>query len=149
VMKFLLRYCDLWDKRPRNFPADEIGEAPVQARGNYSIGVVREAIANALTHRDLTIRDHVTRVQIFDRSIEVINPRRSYGFTPFSTRAIRYGIPQRLNPELSSIFKSPAYGLETATGGMPVLLRASRAFSGKRADIHAVNDEFHLRIYGA
>ena len=85
---------------------------------------------------------------IFDNSIEIINARRTNGFAPAGLKAIRYGIPQRLNPQLAAIFNSPAYGLKLTPGGLPLLLRQARLFSGRRPDIHAFNDEFRLRLYG-
>jgi ATP-dependent DNA helicase RecG len=152
AMRFISRYCDLWDARPRRFSGESTGEkeeeTPVVARANYHRGPVSEGIANALVHRDLALRDIATRIHIFDRSIEIINPRRTAGFAPAALRAIRYGVPQRLNPQIAAIFNSPAYGLKLAGGGLPALLRAARTFSGRRAEIRAFNDEFRLRLYG-
>jgi predicted HTH transcriptional regulator len=148
ALRFISRYCDLWDTRPRQFPAAEITDAPVVARANYHRGAISEGVANALVHRDLALRDSVTRIHIFDRSIEIINPRRSVGFAPLAQKAIRYGVPQRLNPQLTAIFYSAAYGLGLARTGLPELLRHSRVFSGRRAEIFAFNDEFRLRFYG-
>lgn len=148
ALHFIRRYADLWDTRPRRFPAAEVQDAPVAARSNYHQGAISEAIANALVHRDLSLRDFVTRIHIFDRSIEIINPRRSVGFAPAAQKAIRYGIPQRLNPQLTAMFYNPAYGLALPHGGLPELLRHSRTFAGRRAEIHSFNDEFRLRFYG-
>jgi ATP-dependent DNA helicase RecG len=148
AQRFVALYCDLWDERPRAFPAAAISDAPVAARANYHRGVVKEGLANALVHRDLAIKDQPTRLHIFDRSIEIINPRRTLGFAPTAQRAIRYGLPQRLNPQLAAIFQSPAYGLDLAHGGLPQLLRNARLFSGRKADINAFNDEYRLRLHG-
>jgi hypothetical protein len=63
-------------------------------------------------------------------------------------KAIRYGVPQRLNPQLAAIFSSPAYGLKLPPGGLPMLLRASRLFSNRRTELNAINDEFRLRLHG-
>ncbi|HEX8772491.1 MAG TPA: RNA-binding domain-containing protein [Pyrinomonadaceae bacterium] len=155
AMRFVSRYCDLWDERPRKASRGNSGgheeeeETPVVARANYHRGAVGEGVANALVHRDLALRDNATRIHIFDRSIEIINPRRTAGFAPAGLRAIRYGVPQRLNPQIAAIFNNPAYGLKLAGGGLPMLLRTARTFSGRRAEIHAFNDEFRLRLYGA
>jgi len=62
-------------------------------------------------------------------------------------KAIRYGVPQQLNPQLNAIFKSPGYGLSYPA----VVCRRScerLAVLGKRAEIVAFNDEFRLRLYG-
>jgi predicted HTH transcriptional regulator len=150
TLGFIRRYCDLFDTRPPRKSANE-GEATDQifiARANYKREVICEALANALSHRDLALRDHSTRVHIYDRSIEIINPRRTAGFTPAWSRAIRYGVPQRLNPQLHAVFINRAYGIELPHGGLPMLLRQSRLFSSRRPEIHVFNDEFRLRIYG-
>jgi predicted HTH transcriptional regulator len=151
ALRFTSRYADLWETRPRRSSTETEAQdeaAAVIARSNYHRGAVSEAIANALIHRDLALRDIPTRLHIFDRSIEIINARRTVGFAPLAQKAIRYGIPQRLNPQLAAIFSSPAYGLSLARGGLPELLRAARIFSGQRAELRAFNDEFRLRLYG-
>ena len=148
ALRFISRYCDLWDVRPRVFPGTDAEEIPVVARANYHRNVVSEGVANALVHRDLALRELTTRILIFDRSIEIINPRRTAGFAPLAQKAIRYGVPQRLNPQLAALFSSSAYDLNLPHGGLPMILRQSRLFSGRRAEIHAFNDEFRLRLYG-
>src|SRR5438552_12033483 len=121
---------------------------PVPSRSNYPQGVITEGIANALIHRDLALRDITTRLHIFDRAIEIVNPRRSPGFAPTALKAIRYGVPQRINPQIAAIFSSPAYGLPLVEGGLPTLLRESRSFSNRLPEIVAFNDEFRLRLHG-
>ena len=148
ALRFMARYADLLNARPTrtNIAAPE--NAPVKARANYHRGVVSEALVNALTHRDLALRDVTTRIHIFDRAIELANPRRSAGFAPAALKAIRYGIPQRLNPKTAAIFTSPAYGLTPASGGLPGLFREARSFSNRLPEIVAFNDEFRLRLHG-
>jgi len=149
TLSFVARYCDLWDTRPRNFVAEEIADSPVAPRANYHRWSVKEAVVNMLVHRDLALRELPTRVQIFDRSLEFINPRRTNGFSPLAQRSVRYGVPQRINPQIAALFTNPAYGIDHSPGGMPVLLREARSFSGRRSEVAAFNDEFRLRIYGA
>ena len=148
TQRFIARYCDLKEARPRGGVGTELTESPVLARANYHRGALAEALANLLVHRDLALREQPTRVQIFDRGVEFINPRRSAGFSPVAQRAIRYGLPQQLNPQLHAIFKSPAYGLKLPLGGLPALLRDARQFSGRRVEIVAFGDEFRLRMFG-
>jgi ATP-dependent DNA helicase RecG len=147
AQRFVQRYCDLWDERPAR-PAPET-LTPVVARANYPRGVICEAIANALIHRDLVVRDVTTRLHIFDRAIEIVNPRRSAGFAPHALKSIRFGAQQRLNPRTASLSSHEAYGLQLVRGGLPMLLREARAFSNRLPEIVAFNDEFRLRIHGA
>lgn len=146
AQRFVERYCDLWNARPARSTAD--GVSPIVARANYQRGVISEAIANALVHRDLVVRDVTTRLHIFDRAIEFVNPRRSAGFAPQALKSIRFGVQQRLNPRTAAIFAGAGYGLQLGRGGLPMLLREARAFSGRLPEIVAFNDEFRLRVHG-
>jgi ATP-dependent DNA helicase RecG len=148
ALLFISKYADLWETRPRRNSPEPEEEAAAVARANYHRGAIGEGVANALIHRDLALRDIPTRLHIFDRSIEIINPRRTVGFAPQAQKAIRYGIPQRLNPQVTAIFSSPAYGLALTEGGLPALLKSARTFSGQRPEIRAFNDEFRLRLHG-
>jgi len=148
TLRFVARYADLWETRPKSFPASEVADSPVAARGNYERASLCEAVCNLLIHRDLALRDQPSRLNIFDHSIEIINPRRTSGFFPVAQKAIRYGVPQSLNPQLAAIFRSPAYGLKLPQGGLPMSLRASRLFSHRRTELNAINDEFRLRLHG-
>jgi ATP-dependent DNA helicase RecG len=148
LSRFLKRYCDLGDSRPRMSVEVAGDESPVPARANYHRGVITEAITNMLAHRDLALRDLPARLNVFDHSLEFVNARRSAGFSPVAQKAIRYGMPQRLNPQLASVLTSPAYGLPLSLRGLPALLREARRFSNKKAEIISFNDEFRLRIYG-
>lgn len=148
-VNFLTRYADLRDVRPKTSSDDSVAESPVPARAIYHRGAVLEAVTNMLAHRDLALRDSPTRIHIFDHSLEFVNARRSSGFSPVAQKAIRYGLPQRLNPQLSAVLTSQAYGLNLPLRGMPALMREARKFSNRRAEIFAFNDEFRLRLYGA
>ena len=148
-LRFIERYCDLLSAPPRRTTiVNEPNDVPILPRANYNRDAVSEALANALVHRDLVGRDAMTRVHIFERALEIINPRRGLDFAPVALRAIRYGVPQRLNPQLSAIFSSPAYGLNLPQGGLPAMLRAARLFSGRKVEIHSLNDEFRVRFAG-
>ncbi|MBX7173467.1 MAG: putative DNA binding domain-containing protein [Pyrinomonadaceae bacterium] len=146
AMRFIKLYTDLRDEK--TVKSNNNGNSPIQARANYRFDVISEAVANALVHRDLALREPATKIQIFDSFIEISNPRRTNGFTPPASRAIRYGITQRLNPQISAIFSSEAYEANHSKIGLPQLLRNARIFSGKRAEIYTSNDEFKLKIYG-
>lgn len=148
ALRFISRYVDLLDARPARTNIASTENAPVPARADYHRGVVSESLANALTHRDLALREITTRLHIFDRMIEIANPRRSVGFAPSALKAIRYGVPQRLNPQITALFTNAAYGLALPSGGLPQLLREARSFSNRLPEIVAFNDEFRLRLHG-
>jgi predicted HTH transcriptional regulator len=146
LTRFIRRYCDLSEVRPRNGAVAD--DSPVPARSSYHRGVVAEAITNMLAHRDLALRDLPSRIHVFDHSLEFVNSRRSVGFSPVAQKAIRYGMPERLNPRLAAVLTSSAYGLKLTLRGLPSLLREAKRFSNRKAEIVSFNDEFRLRIYG-
>jgi ATP-dependent DNA helicase RecG len=146
TLKFIERYCDLLKDKPRKKSSSH-DDSIVKARGNYHLFSIREAVANALVHRDLAIRDVQTRILIFDNSIEILNPRRTNGFSPPASRAIRYGVTQRLNPQIAAIFSKREYGTNIPKGGLPMIIKTSKYFSDKRVEIYTSNDEFKLKIY--
>ena len=148
TMEFVQRYVDLAKDRPKRKLA-LVGDAIAKPRGVYHFYSISEGIINALMHRDLAMRDIRTRINIYDHAIEFINPRRTNGFVPPAYRAIRYGITQRLNPQLSAIFTRREYGISVPHGGLPMVLRQSNRFAGRKPEIYIANDEFKLKIYAA
>lgn len=146
ALRFIERYCDLAKDKPRK--SLHLVGAPVAARATYHVYAVREAVANALIHRDFALRDIPTRITIYDNFIEIINARRTQGFVPPASRAIRYGITQRLNPQIASIFSRREYGTSVPLGGVPMILKQSERVAGKRAELYTANDEFKLKLYG-
>lgn len=147
IQQFIKRYCDLEKGKPKKSNLKK--NSPIGARPVFHYYSVIEGIINALVHRDLAIRDIPTRISIYDDAIEIVNPRRTNGFVPPASRAIRYGITQRLNPQITAIFTMREYGTQAPRGGLPMILRDSYKFSGKRAEIYTSNDEIKLKIYGS
>lgn len=148
TMRFIERYCDLVKDRPKT-RRDGTDVKPFHIRGVYNAHAVREAVGNLLMHRDLAFRDIPTRINIYDSSIEFINARRTNGFVPPASRAIRYGVTQRINPQLSAVFTRREYGSALPQGGLPMILKLSEQFAGKRAEIYTSNDEFKLKLFSA
>lgn len=148
ILDFIKRYADL-EKTPPKRKLALVGDAVAKQRGTYHFYSVSEAVINALVHRDLAIRDIRTRINIYDNAIEIVNPRRTSGFVPPASRAIRYGIPQKLNPQTAAIFTRREYGVNAPHGGLPMILRQSARFSGRKPEIYIANDEFKVKIYSA
>ncbi len=148
IVDFVKRYADLGKDKPKRKLA-LVGETVAVARGHYHFFSIAEALINALVHRDLALRDIRTRINIYDNAIEFINPRRTTGFSPPASRAIRYGITQRLNPQMAAIFTRREYGINAPHGGLPMILRQSTRFSGRKPEIYIASDEFKLKIFAA
>lgn len=145
-MRFIKLYTDL--REEKNWNGAKTENSPIQARANYKFEVISEAVSNALIHRDLALREPATKINIYDDYIEISNPRRTNGFVPPASKAIRFGITQRLNPQIASIFSNEAYEANHSSLSLPKLLKIAREFSGKRAEIYTSGDEFRLKIYG-
>ncbi|RMG50145.1 MAG: hypothetical protein D6723_12740 [Acidobacteria bacterium] len=144
AIDFIQRYTDLLNaERPPRSWSDI--PSPVTPRASYHRPAILEALTNALLHRDYSLRDTTTRLLIFDDRIEIINPMRSNGL---SVEVFCYGVVEAPYPRMKAIFKSPYYGLETATGGIPMMLRSSQTFSGLKPELRLANDEFKVKIYG-
>ncbi|MBP6002873.1 MAG: putative DNA binding domain-containing protein [Pyrinomonadaceae bacterium] len=148
IVEFIKRYADLGKERPKR-KLELVTETVVKPRSHYHYYSIAEAVINALIHRDLALREIRTRINIYDSSIEFINPRRTNGFSPPASRAIRYGITQRLNPQIAAIFTRREYGVNAPHGGLPMILRQSNRFSGRKPEIYLANDEFKLKIFGS
>jgi predicted HTH transcriptional regulator len=148
VMSFIGRYVDLAKEKPKR-KLSLVSDPIVKPRGTYHYYSMSEGVINALTHRDLALREIRTRVNIYDSSIEIINPRRTSGLTLPEARTVRYGISRRINPQITAIFKRREYGTHAPQGGIPMILRQSDRFSGRRPEVYIANDEFKLKIYAA
>ncbi len=148
VIDFIKRYTDLGKERPKK-KLSLVTDNIAKPRGHYHFYSIAEATINALMHRDLALRDIRTRINIYDNAIEFVNPRRTNGFSPPATRAIRYGITQRLNPQIAAIFTRREYGISVPHGGLPMILKQSNRFSGRKPEIYLTGDEFKLKIYAA
>ncbi|MGI9054419.1 MAG: RNA-binding domain-containing protein [Pyrinomonadaceae bacterium] len=143
-LQFVKRYCDLLKFKPKKIKQHS---SPIHRRGSYHIYSILEAMANALMHRDLALREMNTRILVYDDYLEIINPRRTNGFVPPASKAIRYGITQRINPQIASIFSKREYGSNLPRGGLPMILRGSQQFSGKKVEIYTASDEFKIKIH--
>lgn len=140
AVQFVERYADLWDSRPRKRGAD-----PVAARPYFPRGPALEAIANAIVHRDYAHHSPV-RLTLYDDRLDVANPAPDAGLT---RRSLRFGLKEATNPRLKSVFQSPAYGLKLPTGGVPMLLAATRDFTrAEPARISLSPESFRVEIPG-
>jgi ATP-dependent DNA helicase RecG len=144
ALSFIGRYADLWDSTSirKSKPTSE----PVEARANYNRLVIIEALTNALVHRDYCVREQPTKINIYNNRIEIANPCISRTLSRKGLES--YGVVLANNPRLKSIFKSSAYGLKTALGGIPSLRQLAYRSSGREPKINIVQEEFRLEIFG-
>jgi len=145
AFNFIRRYADLWDARPSRTARNEGGEF-AEGRANYHRGAVVEALTNSFVHRDWSAHDRQARINLYDDSIEIINPSQQI---ELPTISLRYGVAQPPSPRLKAIFTNSHYGLPSATGGIPMIFAESIQFARRAPEGPAIaNGEFRLKIHG-
>lgn len=151
AINFINRYVDLWDARPsrktrESHSADTEADSFLQTRASYHRGAIIEALTNSLAHRDWSARDRQARINIYDDSIEFINPSQSPELPIIS---LRYGVIAPHNPRLKAILTNQHYGLQTARGGVPMICAEAINFARRAPEGPSItNGEFRLKIHG-
>ena len=152
MLNFARRYTDLWDARPSRAaltaekPNEKLDDQFLRGRANYPRTVIVEAIINSLIHRDWSTHEHLARLNIYDDSIELINPTRMLELPIIS---LRYGVAHAPNPRLKAIFTNRHYGVPTTEGGIPMIFEEAMAFARRAPEGPIItNGEFRLKIYG-
>lgn len=141
---FISRYADLWDSP--NARKVTTKDTPVDARANYSRAIITEALTNALVHRDYCVREQPTKVNLFDKRIEIFNPCA----TRLALKSIElYGAISAPNARLKAVFKAPAYGLKTVTGGILMMRHLAHRYSNRDLKLSLVQDEFKIEIFAS
>jgi predicted HTH transcriptional regulator len=148
VLSFVSRYVDLWDARPSRKTREHKSEKDsfVQGRAGYHRGALIEALTNSIVHRDWSERARAARINIYDDSVEFVNPSQPIELPNIS---LRYGVTAPHNPRLKAIFTNQHYGLQTARGGVPMICAETITFARRAPDgLSGSNGEFRVKIYG-
>ncbi|RKY03780.1 transcriptional regulator [Candidatus Poribacteria bacterium] len=118
--------------RIEGFKREDIYEIPLEA--------LREAVVNAVAHRDYSIRSHI-RVFIFDDRVEV----RSPGGLPntVTVENIRYGIHVERNPVIVSFLTKRGFMGQIGTG-IVRMIRLMRERVGREPEFYERGFEFHV-----
>jgi ATP-dependent DNA helicase RecG len=148
---FIQRYADLWEQRPSKRALSNLSESlPAdhfeRGRSNYSRLAVIECLLNLLAHRDWSARDEDARINVFDDSIELINPAVR---SDLPASAIPYGVQSPANLRLKSILTNLHYGVSQSAGGLPMVLAESQSFARRAPEGPLIiNGEFHIKLFG-
>ncbi len=144
ALSFIKRYVDLREVRPPRKAANK-EEAQI-SRASYHQQAIIETLANFFMHRDWSNTEKFARINIYENSIEFINPAQ---YAESSTHSIRYGISQAPNPLLKTILTNSHYGLPLSHGGVPMIFSEANSFARRNpegATIHG--HEFRIKIFG-
>jgi ATP-dependent DNA helicase RecG len=151
ALNFIKRYIDLWDTRPSRKARESAGanqstDPFISGRANYHHNAIVEALINSLVHRDWSVRDRQARLNIFDESVELVNPAQNLELPLIS---LRYGVGSAPNPRMKAIFTNQHYGTPVSHGGIPMIYSESSSFAGRFPEGPSItNGEFRLKIYG-
>jgi len=110
----------------------------------YLEPVVREAVSNAMTHRDYSLLGANVRLFIFDDRIEV----RSPGGLPggLTVERLPFGAQYSRNPTVFFFLKSLGYGDRYGTG-IPRMIKLCREEDIRRPAFQEFENEFVVTIY--
>jgi ATP-dependent DNA helicase RecG len=128
----------------RNIPAPSHVEGLVRVEEGLPREVVREAMVNALVHRDYRVASQI-RVSVFDDRVEITNPGEL--LNQLNLDNIRQGgISQRRNPVLASLSEK-ARRSENLGFGIPEMIRALHELGFKEPSIELVGAHFRLTLW--
>jgi ATP-dependent DNA helicase RecG len=128
----------------RNVAAPSHVEGLMRVEGGIPLDVVREAITNAVLHRDYRIASQ-TRLLVFDDRIEVINPGNL--LNQLTLENIRVGgISQKRNPVLASVLNK-ARRSESLGFGVPDMIRRMKDLGFREPSIEVLGGHFKLILW--
>jgi len=113
-------------------------------QSEYIEEVVREALVNAIAHRNYIRRGSRIHVSLFDDRIEIRNP----GPLPngVTIRTMKYGVQATRNPTIVRYLR--AYGYWEGDGlGVPRMLKLCRSNEIHEPDLTTIGDDFQVTIY--
>jgi len=105
--------------------------------------ILREAVVNALAHRDYAIMSNI-RIFIFDDRVEIISPGKLPNTVTIEN--IRYGIHAERNPVIISYLSK--FGKMTQIGtGIPRMISLAKKATGREPDFEENEGQFKVIIH--
>ena len=130
----------------RNLDAAAPRRGARRARGTaLPMAAVREAIVNAVAHRDYALADADIEVSLYQDRLEVISP----GGLPdgVTTESMRKGARAARNGRLIDVLRDYGYVVHRGLGVPCRLIGAMRAHNGTDPDLLEVDDGFVVRLW--
>ena len=130
----------------RNLDAAAPRRGARRARGTaLPMAAVREAIVNAVAHRDYALADADIEVSLYQDRLEVISP----GGLPdgVTTESMRKGARAARNGRLIDVLRDYGYVAHRGLGVPRRLIGAMRAHNGTEPDLLEVDDGFVVRLW--
>ena len=116
-----------------------------QERWDYPEDVIREAVVNAIVHRDYLLSGTDIELCIYSDRLEVVSPGRlANGITP---ERMRIGCRSARNELLKDVMRDYGY-LEHMGMGVPrKIVRGMREHNGTEPDLVGEEEQFTLRLW--
>jgi len=111
----------------------------------YDRKALGEAVVNAVAHRDYSLSGSQTRLFLFRDRLEV----RSAGRLPNSVTLdnIKLGVHVERNRTIATLLTQLGYMSAIGTGVPRLIIRLSRALSGREPEFELVGEELRVRIW--
>lgn len=106
-------------------------------------GVLREAVVNAIAHRDYHIGSQI-RIFIFDNRLEIMSPGKLPNTVTLEN--IKLGVHSERNQLIVSYLAKMGYMTQIGTG-VPRMIRLLKRHTGREPDFEARDHQFTVRIW--
>lgn len=111
----------------------------------YDRKALGEAVVNAIAHRDYSLSGSQIRVFVFRDRIEVRSPGRLPNSVTLDN--IKLGVHAERNRAIATLLTQLGYMSAIGTGVPRLILRLSRALSGRTPEFEMVGEELRVRIW--
>jgi len=113
-------------------------------RDAYPLPALREALVNALVHRDYAIIGADVSVTVFDRSVEIRSPGRLPNSA--TVAAVRSGFRYARNQTLVNVMRDYGYVDFRGMGVRAKMIPSMRAHNGTEPELIAGDHDFTVRL---
>ncbi|MBN1249306.1 MAG: hypothetical protein JXC32_16725, partial [Anaerolineae bacterium] len=105
----------------------------------------REAIVNAVAHRDYSLDGAQILLYIFDDRIELRSPGRLPNSVTLDNVRTHFGRPR--NETIARVLFNLGY-VNTLGSGIPRMIRLMREHTGREPDLQEMDHQFLVRLWG-
>lgn len=111
----------------------------------YDLTALGEAVVNAVAHRDYSLSGSQIRVFLFQNRVEVRSPGRLPNSVTLDN--IKLGVHAERNRAIATLLTQLGYMSAIGTGVPRLIVRLSRALSGREPEFELVGEELRVRIW--
>ena len=113
----------------------------------YPLDAIREALINAVAHRDYSIHNSDIVIRLFDNKLEIINPGGLLEGVDMEQLLKGEHHSIRRNPTISFLFDNLGF-MEQSGNGIRVIINAMKKFGLNVPNISADKSYFKIEFYG-